>query len=65
VVLFHRQFLNPEAELIGDRAKCPCYARSHLGVVERPSSLGASDQVVLTVVLRMTTRPPGHAGILS
>jgi len=53
VVLFHGQLVNPEAELLRDRAKRRMHPRPDLGVREHAPALRAPDQMVLAVVLRM------------
>src|SRR5574337_1407687 len=65
MVLFHRYLLDPEPELLRNGAKRLLDPPPHVGVCEDPSALRARDQMVLAIVLRMATRSPPHAGILS
>ncbi len=63
-ILFDRQLLDPEPELLGDRLKPLAHARPRLRIAERSASFRTPDQVVLAVVICVAARPPGHAGIL-
>ena len=65
MVVLHRQLVDPEVELLGDRQKAFRHGRPHVGIAEHAAPLRAPDPMVLAVVLRMTTRAPGHPDILA
>jgi len=55
------EFLDPEAELLRDRANGLRDPRAELRFAEPAAPFRTPDQVVLAAILRVAARSPGHA----